>query len=466
MIPELLLGTTFLAGGGVLGWLWKIHTDDKRRHKEEEARRRRLEEERHREHIDRLARRIGAGIKTAGLGTFRLGPFAQAAGIPLDEAEQAGRLIYSKSVSKVVADGVITPDERRQLDALASALGIDKATASLVEVEAKGERFRSEAIHATADGILTQEELAGLESLRRSLGLARDSAAEILGEEGRPIYFDLIERSIDAGVAYPATRASAERLRSGIFPGGVIPEDYRSRVDDLYRKALAMVLQDGIVDEAEKELLAWLKAELRPSRGEVEDAEQRVGRVVRLSRFRSGDLPSIPTSALLESGELCYYECSCHYYREMKRGTNRYSGTLLVTSKKVRFLSAEHSLAIVPSRIMDIVISGRALRLTLDMRQGSAVFGVSDPEEVEAILVGVARRSKYAADYSAERSRLIPQHVKQQVWARDGGRCVKCGIAHALEFDHIIPHSRGGASTVDNVQVLCRPCNLEKGDRI
>jgi hypothetical protein len=49
------------------------------------------------------------------------------------------------------------------------------------------------------------------------------------------------------------------------------------------------------------------------------------------------------------------------------------------------------------------------------------------------------------------------------VWQRDGGKCRKCGSRRNLHFDHVIPRSWGGASTVENVQVLCRRCNLAKG---
>ncbi len=49
------------------------------------------------------------------------------------------------------------------------------------------------------------------------------------------------------------------------------------------------------------------------------------------------------------------------------------------------------------------------------------------------------------------------------VWQRDRGHCRNCGSRRNLHFDHVIPRSLGGASTADNVQVLCRDCNLRKG---
>ena len=65
-----------------------------------------------------------------------------------------------------------------------------------------------------------------------------------------------------------------------------------------------------------------------------------------------------------------------------------------------------------------------------------------------------------------KRSRRITQTVKDKVWNRDGGKCVECGSNENLEFDHIIPHSKGGANTYRNIQLLCEPCNRSKSAKI
>jgi hypothetical protein len=60
----------------------------------------------------------------------------------------------------------------------------------------------------------------------------------------------------------------------------------------------------------------------------------------------------------------------------------------------------------------------------------------------------------------------IPEAVRSEVWRRDGGRCVNCGSNNNLQFDHIIPVTLGGATSVANLQLLCQPCNASKGKKI
>ncbi len=64
-------------------------------------------------------------------------------------------------------------------------------------------------------------------------------------------------------------------------------------------------------------------------------------------------------------------------------------------------------------------------------------------------------------------TRMIPAEVKKEVWKRDQGRCVKCGSATNLHFDHDLPFSLGGTSlTANNVRLLCAKHNLSKSNKI
>ena len=65
-----------------------------------------------------------------------------------------------------------------------------------------------------------------------------------------------------------------------------------------------------------------------------------------------------------------------------------------------------------------------------------------------------------------EDSRHIPSRVRREVWIRDGGRCVRCGSRKNLEYDHIIPVSKGGSNTARNIELLCESCNRAKRNNI
>jgi hypothetical protein len=99
------------------------------------------------------------------------------------------------------------------------------------------------------------------------------------------------------------------------------------------------------------------------------------------------------------------------------------------------------------------------------------------PDEVKALILAylkkresMIRRAQYLAGHEESVSTAsrdpIPDEVKIFVWRRDGGRCVKCGSQENLEFDHIIPLSKGGSNTERNIQLLCQHCNRSKGDSL
>jgi 5-methylcytosine-specific restriction endonuclease McrA len=97
-------------------------------------------------------------------------------------------------------------------------------------------------------------------------------------------------------------------------------------------------------------------------------------------------------------------------------------------------------------------------------------------EDVKALVLQRQRRleqklqsahSLMRADANGRPRRApIPADLRRAVFERDGGRCVECGTNFNLQYDHILPVAHGGATTLENLQLLCAECNRSKGDSI
>ncbi len=100
--------------------------------------------------------------------------------------------------------------------------------------------------------------------------------------------------------------------------------------------------------------------------------------------------------------------------------------------------------------------------------------GASSEEILEAgldLLLAVQRKRKGLDGKPQAKARPArPEHVtvqvKREAWTRAGGRCEwplhaggVCGSTLRLEFDHIVPRARGGASTIGNIRLLCAAHN-------
>ena len=89
------------------------------------------------------------------------------------------------------------------------------------------------------------------------------------------------------------------------------------------------------------------------------------------------------------------------------------------------------------------------------------IFGITDvpPETV-------------TTKVKEQKSRDPSKRLRFQVLVRDKSTCRLCGASPTkdpsvtLHIDHIIPWSKGGKTTLDNLQTLCAACNLGKSDII
>lgn len=79
---------------------------------------------------------------------------------------------------------------------------------------------------------------------------------------------------------------------------------------------------------------------------------------------------------------------------------------------------------------------------------------------------------KKSKDKTHSTTRVLSDKLRYQVLKRDNFKCRLCGASPAkdasveLHVDHIVPWSKGGESTVENLQTLCSRCNLGKSDTL
>ncbi|MFE9580061.1 TerD family protein [Nocardia sp. NPDC006044] len=233
-------------------------------------------------------------------------------------------------------------------------------------------------------------------------------------------------------------------------------------------RLVAFTFADGEVEQDELAAFEHAVTELALAGPLIEDLRRRLHRGRTLSRLRAGDLPVVRTPGLhLDPEEKVHLDLPAVHVRQLARGPRLTEGRLIVSNKKLRFVGDGTGTELPWSRVVSVHTEQNTVVLAATSARGGASFTVSDPDYVAAALEGALRVAKRLILTPGQLdTRSIPQEVKAEVWQRDGGKCVECGDSHYLEFDHIIPLSRGGATSATNLQILCRACNRAKGARI
>ncbi|GIK65939.1 MAG: hypothetical protein BroJett018_37330 [Chloroflexota bacterium] len=316
---------------------------------------------------------------------------------------------------------------KKEVGLLSGSLGFNKNTNRCSNCEkevASGlNGFRQAFLKYCADGLLSNEEIAGLKNGVAQLNLDWSEALQFV--RGDAMYF--LERT------------------------------------------LAFIAADGIINDEEdanfKELYMLLALPYEMGRPLVD----RFQYMKEISAIRLGKLPSVNPTVQLESDETCHLEVDARYHQVGTSKVTQVIGRLVATNKKLYFLSSSNPTTIIWKNVLRVERESQGVYVELSTKKGNGLYQVADAVLVQAVLLTltrIAKRQLLAPQDDSEVSRHIPQDVKTAVWQRDQGKCTQCGSTSYLEFDHIIPFSKGGASTITNVQLLCRRCNLAKADRI
>lgn len=111
---------------------------------------------------------------------------------------------------------------------------------------------------------------------------------------------------------------------------------------------------------------------------------------------------------------------------------------------------------------LSVVPARRAVCLVLDDKADLVADDGSEMHSAHLILPSPSViRLRYVVKVPFVRR---PTMSRRALFARDDHRCQYCG-GFADSLDHVVPRSRGGQHTWENVAAACRPCNLRKRDR-
>jgi hypothetical protein len=204
---------------------------------------------------------------------------------------------------------------------------------------------------------------------------------------------------------------------------------------------------------------------------------QRLQYLRMLSELRWGNVPVIHIDIHIDSDEIPHFSIPATYQKQNKQ-VRFIPGRLIGTNKKMYFISqtGKDSMTLDWNNVVKVEaypynqqMQSPLIQIQVAKGAGGGYYSVGDSLYTKTIIDTLVRLWKRQLVLYKEQNTHgeIPQHIKNAVTQRDGGRCVQCGYSgEYLEYDHIIPRSKGGPNTVDNIQLLCRRCNLQKSNKI
>lgn len=390
--------------------------------------------------------------------------------------QEAAFLCYRRFAERAWADGRISDTERSQLALIRSALKLSLDDASGIELDIAGPVFIQLVHDALADGHLDTSEKKQLSTLASGLRmtapeliqrLMRDDAALLLRRAFEPDFSCPLDDQIES---LRTVRSLAAELGFGEADLGRI---LALEAQEIVEFALASAGAD-LECELEAEKLLDLLSETPGLSGSQREALQnRIRSNLLRSQLANGTarLPTThPDWLFAKPGEIWHLDAKVRRRKFQKRGPDvLYEDTIgrcAVSGLRLSFMPSNDA------RIVDLTLrnvkaarplSDRSISITT--ARGTAEFHFASERHV-LVLAELIRRAQGGGPNTTEERRRISKDVRQLVWTRDQGQCVQCGATDYLEYDHLIPVSKGGSNSAKNIQLLCRRCNGEKSDSI
>lgn len=383
---------------------------------------------------------------------------------------------YRSLVEHAWKDGAVSDKEKAILERYVTALRLKPLDASSVIEEIARDRFAACLANAMKDGTIDDSEFASLNVIAQSAGWSVPQFAKrFFEEEGeRFLQGSFMAITSDGRISadeWHGLLRTTERL-------GFRREEMLAAIQLHARRFVEHVLVDAKADnrlsQGEEASLRWLLVNLIIDTSFSAYVDQVINDVRQLTSIADGKLPRInaPAGLQLNAGEALHFCGAATWYESRLRSTGTvtlsHPGAIAITDSRLLFVGPSKSFDMSFRQIIQHAGDHRTIQMAIRGKPEQTIrLNESSPLAYRILdaAIGLALQTK-SAKVDGAPSRHIPREVRQRIWGRYGGRCAECEATDYLEYDHVIPVAKGGSNSDNNVQLLCRRCNLKKSDHI
>ncbi|MEX0717015.1 MAG: HNH endonuclease signature motif containing protein [Planctomycetaceae bacterium] len=390
---------------------------------------------------------------------------------------EATTAIYVEAYYRCAKDSQITEKEQRLLDRLIAILALNDEQVLRSNYRVGLSIYKKRFRNAVADGRLDDSRKSELDALRRAFGLRTRDIHGAISEQALAYYSFRLSDALRDGVLGEAEMCELALVAREL---GLTSSQLKSisvpNKKDILATALASIKARGEIRPQDHDHIRALAEYLNATNDLLKPCLMDLELYERLFAIRTGKLPEIDSKDLiLERGEPLHYSVRVTFEVAAADRIRRQGGTLYIGGRRMRFvgLRRSHEMRYANLLRVDLAVQKQP-KLTIAVARGTGsgtyrLTGMRDPGtsvELHEAIRFLIRKAKGLEVRHGTDTRYITDEIRSEIWYRDAGRCVLCGATEYLEFDHIIPHSKGGATSAQNLQLLCRKCNSEKSDTI
>lgn len=407
---------------------------------------------------------------------FDLDQVLQPIGCTTNELTVATKVYYERLLVKFWRKGIPSDKQKKTLAFVAEKLGLKSGDVSRWNEAIAATYFGALVAEVLADGVVTDAELRELSQISSFVGQpAQAFLRRHLYDEGLGFLRGVFADATATGVLDPRLWDNLVRSAQLI---GLSPQELTTAVAPLARSFAEHVLADTKVDGhlsgSEEAYLSWLLKSFAIDESFDAYVRQEMTLLRERTQIATGNLKSIdiPKGINLQAGEIPYFlqRSTLRSLKQLKSGP-RYEdhvGYLLLTDNRLLFQSPTKPVNISYRAIIGWNAAPDRIAVTIPNKPEyhflfpGGQFLLAEKFDALVRLHSQALQREKAGGSD----RHIPHDVRQRVWQRYGGKCADCRASEYLEFDHIVPVAKGGGSSEQNVQILCRRCNSNKSDKI